>query len=200
MKSRFNLILVGVGGQGLITLGRLIGEACIRAGLNVTVAEVHGMSQRGGSVVVHVRIGEGDSPVIPVGGAHHIIAMEILEAGRSVRYANKDTVMVVNDLILPPPLAKYPGKKDVVDALKSKLGKVYLYDAEGVSKRIMGTPISSNIALLGFSIGVNPALESLISKDAVEKAIEALFKGKAVELNKKVFEEAFREGRKSIGG
>ncbi|QOR94243.1 indolepyruvate oxidoreductase subunit beta [Thermosphaera chiliense] len=200
MSRRFNLVLTGVGGQGLITLGRLIGEACIRAGLNVTVAEVHGMSQRGGSVIVHVRIGEGDSPVIPVGGAHHIIAMEVLEAGRSVRYANKDTVMVVNDLILPPPLAKYPGKKDVIEALKSKLGRVYLYDAEGVSKRIMGTPISSNIALLGFSLGVNPALEDLIGKTDVEKAIEAIFKGKALELNMKVFEEAFKEGKASVGG
>ncbi|MGB9827934.1 MAG: indolepyruvate oxidoreductase subunit beta [Thermosphaera sp.] len=200
MSKRFNLVLTGVGGQGLITLGRLIGEACIRAGLNVTVAEVHGMSQRGGSVIVHVRIGEGDSPVIPVGGAHHIIAMEVLEAGRSVRYANKDTVMVVNDLILPPPLAKYPGKKDVIEALKSKLGRVYLYDAEGVSKRVMGTPISSNIALLGFSLGVNPALEDLIGKTDVEEAIEAIFKGKALELNMKVFEEAFKEGKASIGG
>ncbi|MCC6005896.1 MAG: indolepyruvate oxidoreductase subunit beta [Thermofilum sp.] len=200
MKSRFNLILVGVGGQGLITLGRLIGEACIRAGLNVTVAEVHGMSQRGGSVVVHVRIGEGDSPVIPLGGAHHIIAMEVLEAGRSARYANRDTVMIVNDLLLPPPLAKHPGKKEVIDALKSKLERVYIYDAEGVSKKIMGTPISSNIALLGFSLGVNPALESLISRVAVEKALEAIFKEKALDLNKKVFEEAFREGRSTIGG
>lgn len=200
MSKRFNLVLTGVGGQGLITLGRLIGEACIRAGLNVTVAEVHGMSQRGGSVIVHVRIGEGDSPVIPVGGAHHIIAMEVLEAGRSVRYANKDTVMVVNDLILPPPLAKYPGKNDVIEALKSKLGRVYLYDAEGVSKRIMGTPISSNIALLGFSLGVNPALEDLIGKTDVEEAIEAIFKGKALELNMKVFEEAFKEGKASIEG
>lgn len=101
MKERFNLILSGVGGQGLITLGRLIGRACILAGRNVTIAEVHGMSQRGGSVVVHVRIGEGESPIIPSGAAHHIIAMEILEAGRTARYANKDTVMVVNDLILP---------------------------------------------------------------------------------------------------
>lgn len=200
MKERFNILLSGVGGQGLITLGRLIGRACIIAGVNVTIAEVHGMSQRGGSVVVHVRIGDGESPIIPIGSAHHIIAMEILEAGRSARYANKDTVMVVNDLILPPPLVKYPTRENVIESLRSKIRKFYLYNAEELSKKIIGTGISSNIALLGFSMSVNPLLEELIERADVERAIDEMFKGKSAELNKEILEKSYEAGRNRLGG
>ncbi len=95
---RLNIYLAGVGGQGLVTFATVLGDAAIRAGYKVLVAETHGLSQRGGgSIDVHVRIGDVDAPLIPRGGgADVIVAFEILEAFRAIGYANENTVFIVN--------------------------------------------------------------------------------------------------------
>ncbi|MEM4476465.1 MAG: 2-oxoacid:acceptor oxidoreductase family protein, partial [Desulfurococcaceae archaeon] len=90
--KRFNILIAGVGGQGLLTLGELIGSAAIESGVDVTIAEVHGLSQRGGSVVVHVRLGPGSSPVIPRGAADLLIGLEAIETARYIDYANKESL------------------------------------------------------------------------------------------------------------
>lgn len=196
---RYNVVITGVGGQGLITLGRLIGEACVIRGVDVSIAEVHGMSQRGGSVVVHVRVGEGESPIIPLGAAHHVIALELIEAGRSAIYAGKDTVFSINDFLWPPPLARYPSRDEIINGL-SKLGrKVVVVNANQLSSRIAGTQVSSNIAMLGVALGVDKQLDELISLDAARRAIEKYFRDPWREANIKLLYEGYRIGLQQRG-
>jgi len=194
VETRFNLVLTGVGGQGIITLGRIIGLACIHAGIDVSVAEVHGMSQRGGSVVVHVRIGEGESPIVPVGGAHTIISMELLEAARSLVYANKETKLVINDFLWPPPLAKYPPREAILASISSKGVNYHVYDANKASTEALGSPISSNIALLGFTLAVDQGISRYIKLEDVEWAIDRTFKERVAEANKKLLRKSYSDG------
>ncbi|ADV65074.1 indolepyruvate oxidoreductase subunit beta [Desulfurococcus mucosus] len=197
MKTRFNLVLIGVGGQGIITLGRLIGLGCMHRGVDVSVAEVHGMSQRGGSVVVHVRIGEGESPIIPVAGAHSIIAMEMLESVRSLVYANNDTTLVINDFLWPPPLSKYPSREAILTAISGKGLRHYVYDANKASMEVTGSPISSNVALLGFTLAVDKELSKYISLEDVEWAIGRAFRGAVAEINKRLLRKSYEDGLKN---
>lgn len=194
MAGRFNLVLTGVGGQGIITLGRLIGLAAATRGVDISIAEVHGMSQRGGSVVVHVRIGEGESPIIPMGGAHHVIALELIEAGRSSVYANEDTVISANDLLWPPPMAKYPPRDAIIQSLSAVYKRVYVFDGEGLSKKYLGSPLSSNIAMLGYALGVDERLGELLTMKAVEEAVTKAFREPYLKANMEILREAYAHG------
>ena len=192
----FNLVIVGVGGQGILTLGSIVGTASIISGRDVSIAEVHGMSQRGGSVIVHVRIGEEPSPIVPVGAADHVIALELIEAARYAHYARQDAFLVVNDFLWPPPLQKYPARDLIVSSLRAKNAKLYVFDANRLSAQYTGSIISANIALLGFSLGVNQELEDIIPLDAVEKSLEEHFRKNILEANIKLLRAAYEEGLK----
>ncbi|MCX8172289.1 MAG: 2-oxoacid:acceptor oxidoreductase family protein, partial [Archaeoglobaceae archaeon] len=98
-----NILVVGVGGQGALTTAHLIAHSAMRAGLNVLVAETHGMAQRGGSVEVHVRIGEVSSPLIPELGADVVLALEPSEALRYAKYIKSDTKIILNSRKIIPP-------------------------------------------------------------------------------------------------
>lgn len=194
--KKYNIAVVGVGGQGLLTLGSIIGEACMIAGLDVSIAEVHGMSQRGGSVIVHVRIGESPSPIIPIGGADHILALELLEATRYAFYAKKGAIITANDFVWPPPLANYPSREAILSKIKEKDIAVYIFNANEFSKTVIGSPISANIAMLGFSLGVDYKLRSIIELKHVEEALLEHFKDKVFEANKIVLHRSYQEGLK----
>ncbi|MET1160558.1 MAG: indolepyruvate oxidoreductase subunit beta [Thermoprotei archaeon] len=195
---RYNIFIAGVGGQGLLTLGRILGNAAIEAGHDVTVAEVHGLAQRGGTLNVQVRIGPGEAPQIPIGGADLFIALEALECIRYIKYANENTRIVMNKFVWPPPLAKYPSLDSIIDTLRSKGLKIYLVDANDISKKILGTIISANIAILGFSYAVDEGLQKLLEYEHLEKGLERVFRGKVLELNKKVLKTGYEEGLKSL--
>ncbi len=194
---RYNIFLAGVGGQGLLTLGRILGNAAIEAGHDVTVAEVHGLSQRGGTLNVQVRIGPGEAPTIPRGAVDLFIALEALEAVRYSEYIGPETRVVLNKFIWPPPLAKYPSLETILEKLGEKNIKIHLVDANGISKRITGTIISANIAILGYAYAIDPGLQKLLEYKHLEKGLEKVFRGKVLELNKKVLEEAYKEGLKN---
>ncbi|MEM4881607.1 MAG: indolepyruvate oxidoreductase subunit beta [Desulfurococcaceae archaeon] len=194
--KRYNIAVVGVGGQGLLTLGAVLGTACSIAKYDVAIAEVHGMSQRGGSVIVYVKIGSEPSPIIPIGGADHVIALELLEAARYAAYAKKGAVVSINNFTWPPPLSTYPSREEIITALRGNNLKLYLIDANELSMKYLGSPISANIAMLGFALGVDPVLRSIIGVDVVEKALSEHFRGKALEANKQVLRTAFQEGLK----
>ncbi len=195
---RYNVLLVGVGGQGLLTLGALIGAAAIEKGVEVTIAETHGMSQRGGSLVVHVRLGEGASPLIPRGAADLLIGMEALETARNIVFAHKDTLVLMNNFLWPPPLAKYPPLEVLVEELK-KRAKLLIVDAMKYAKEETGLVVTANTLMLGYAIAVDKGLSSLIDIESVEKAMEKIFRGRALELNKKVLRRGYNEGLKASG-
>ena len=126
-----NIMIVGVGGQGTLLTSRIIGKAALAAGLDVKISEVHGMAQRGGSVVTFVRFGDCVAePVVEEGQADLVIAFERLEALRYAHYLKKDGVLAVNDCRIDPMTvvigaAEYP--EGILDDLK-KEHRVYAVD------------------------------------------------------------------------
>ena len=133
--KELNILIVGVGGQGTLLASVLLGNLAMNGGYDVKLSEVHGMAQRGGSVVTHVRMGEQEvcAPVIDRGGADIIVAFEMLEAYRWVEYLKKGGKLFVNrQRINPMPVimgtAKYPD--DIEGFLKRELGNVTFVDAD----------------------------------------------------------------------
>jgi len=195
--KRYNIFIVGVGGQGLLTLGRIFGNAAIEAGHNVTVAEVHGLAQRGGTLNVQVRIGPGEAPTIPHGATDLFIALEALEAIRYSSYIGEHTRVVVNKFIWPPPLSKYPDLEQISLKLREKGVKPYFVDANEISRKASGTVISANIAILGFSYAVDEGLRNLLEYRHLEKSLQKVFSGKVFEINKVILRLGYEEGRKA---
>jgi len=105
-KPIFDLVIVGVGGQGTLLASKILGKLAMSQGLGVKVSEVHGMSQRGGSVITHVRIGESvNAPLVTLGGADYLISFEALEAVRAAAYLKPEGVVITNSQrILPMPV------------------------------------------------------------------------------------------------
>lgn len=195
----YDIAIVGVGGQGILTLGSIIGIACTLARKDVAIAEVHGMSQRGGSVIVHVRIGREPSPIIPVGSADHIMALELLEAARYIHYARRGAIVTVNDFLWPPPLSKHPTREALLSALRSKPVELHVVDANKLSAEYTGSILSANVALLGFSLGVDRSFREIIPVDYIEKALEKVFTGRALEANTRLLRISYEEGLKRGG-
>lgn len=189
MKN-INILIVGVGGQGTLLASVLLGKLALEEGYDVKLAEVHGMAQRGGSVVTHVRISEDQvySPLIEEGGADVIIAFEELEAYRWISYLKKDGAIFVNSQqIKPMPVilgaAEYP--EDAVGFLKSNANKVICLDALGIAADC-GSVKAVNTVLLGAV-----ARELPFSKESWLKQIEETVKPKFIELNKQAFEKGY---------
>ena len=152
MKNELNIMIVGVGGQGSLLASRILGNALLLSGSEVKVSEVHGMSQRGGSVVTYVRSGERvDSPVICEGEADVILSFEELEAARWLPFLKKGGVIVTSTQhIMPMPvitgMASYPDA--VSDKLKAAGVRVVAVDALSIAREA-GNEKAANVALIG---------------------------------------------------
>jgi indolepyruvate ferredoxin oxidoreductase beta subunit len=196
MKSKTNIVLTGVGGQGVITAANILGKAAVRAKLNVFVSEVHGMAQRGGSVNCSVRIGNVSGPLVANGTADAIISTEPIEALRYVQFSNKNT-KIITDITLVIPFTvssggeEYPDIKLVFKEL-SNYGKLYKIDAVKIA-RDAGALITKNIVMLGAlaAIDVLP-FKSEILLDTILENIPTKFK----EINKKAFENGLKAIKK----
>ena len=174
---KLDIILAGVGGQGILTVATIIGEACMKEGLYIKQAEVHGMSQRGGDVQSNLRI--SDSPIhsdlIPLSGADVIISLEPMEALRYLPWLNPGTGWVITSSARFVNIPNYPSEEELAAAYKA-LPRVVSLDVEALAKENM-VPRSSNIILLG------AAQEALgIEYSKLEDAVRRVFarKGDAV--------------------
>lgn len=151
-----SVLLVGVGGQGTILASDVLAKVAAASGLDVKLAEVHGMSQRGGSVDTVVRFGEHVySPVIDPGGADHLVAFEIIEAARWIPYLSPDGRLVVNRRVIAPlpVLIGDAGEPTGLEAALACEGAVFI-DAEDLACEA-GSPRSANVVLLGaMSVGL----------------------------------------------
>ncbi len=181
-----SIMIVGVGGQGSLLASKLLGRLLLDEGYDVKVSEVHGMSQRGGSVVTYVRYGEKVySPIITEGEADIIISFEKLEAARYAKYLKKDGLIVVNSQQIDPmPViigaATYP--TDVLDELTAKGMNVEALDALSLAIEA-GSPKAVNIVLMG-----KAAKNFDIPYESWIKAIEKTVAERFVEMNKKAFD------------
>ncbi|MBE7048958.1 MAG: indolepyruvate oxidoreductase subunit beta [Ruminococcaceae bacterium] len=180
-----NIMIVGVGGQGTLLASRIVGAAALRAGQQVKLSEVHGMSQRGGSVVTYVKYGERvDSPVIEKGEADIIIAFEELEAYRNLPYLKKDGVLIINtQKTNPMPVITgamtYP--VHIPETIQEKGIKVILCDALELAKKA-GSIKTVNVALIGVM-----AKNSSLSKDIWEGALTDAVPPKFLAMNQQAF-------------
>ena len=177
---------MGVGGQGSLLASKLLGHLLLSQGYDVKVSEVHGMSQRGGSVVTYVRYGEKVfSPVIDKGEADYIVSFELLEAARWLSFLKKDGQIVTNtQQIDPMPVitgaAEYP--EDLVNKLKASGAKVDALDCLTLAEQA-GSAKAVNIVLLG---RLSHYFD--LPEEAWMKSLEANVPEKFLEMNKKAFE------------
>ena len=182
-----NIMIVGVGGQGTLLASKLLGYVLMQQGYDVKVSEVHGMSQRGGSVVTYVRYGEKVySPVIDKGEADVIISFEQLEAARWVEFLKKDGVIITNTQKMEPmPVitgaAEYP--EGLIEKLTTAGAKVDAKDFLALAEEA-GSSKAVNIALMGRFSTYFPDITDEQWQDAIEKNVPAKF----LELNRKAFE------------
>ncbi len=146
-----NVMMTGVGGQGIILASDMLSEVMMRSGCDVKKSEIHGMAQRGGSVMSHVRFSERvASPLIPYGKCDILLSFEELEAARYVRYLKKDAVVIINRYRLAPPSVisgqePYP---DVVPIIREKTRNILMVEGSAVAEE-MGNARGVNIILLG---------------------------------------------------
>jgi indolepyruvate ferredoxin oxidoreductase beta subunit len=181
-----NILLVGVGGQGTILASKVLSEGLLRAGYDVKMSEIHGMSQRGGSVSTHVRFGgRVYSPVIGEGEADILVSFEKVEAVRWLSYLRRGGALVVNDYEIHPlsvltGAAKYPG--DVTDRLRAEVPDLSVVRAGGIASEL-GNVKAQNIVLLG-------ALVRGMKLDDIDwrAVLKELIPSRMLDLNTRAFE------------
>ena len=145
-----NIMIVGVGGQGTLLTSRVLGKAALAKGFDVKISEVHGMAQRGGSVVTFVRFGDKvNEPVVEEGQADLIIAFERLEALRYAHFLKKDGVLVINDCRIDPMtvtigVGQYP--ENIVEDL-SKVHTVYTIDGGKIAAELGNSKVLNSVVL-----------------------------------------------------
>jgi len=196
MKDKTNIVLTGVGGQGVITAANILGKAAVNAGINVFVSEVHGMAQRGGSVNCTVRLGNVSGPLVPNGSADVIVSTEPAEALRYIAYSNKKT-KIITDItpVIPFTVSvgtdEYPDIEVVFKELE-KFGDLLKIDAVKIAKDA-GALITKNIVMLGAlaASDVLPFKSEILLKTVLDN-IPPKFK----DINKKAFEGGFKAIKK----
>ena len=181
-----NIMIVGVGGQGSLLASKLLGRLLMNEGYDVKVSEVHGMSQRGGSVVTYVRYGDKVySPVVDTGEADYIICFEVLEAARWLSFLSAEGQLITNtQQIEPMPVitgaAEYP--QSLADKMQATGAKVDAFDALALAEKA-GSSKAVNIVLMG-----RLSKYFAVSEEAWNKALEETVPPKFLALNKKAFE------------
>jgi indolepyruvate ferredoxin oxidoreductase beta subunit len=150
VSGRLNLVMVGVGGQGLITAAKVLADAAIDSGTKALVAETHGLSQRGGAVEVHVRLGDVYAPLVPRGRADVLLAFELIEAARGVPYLRQGGVLITSDVLLRPPIPGVvsPSRKDIEEAFRRAGIRYFVVPAREIAEKA-GSYLSENMVLLG---------------------------------------------------
>lgn len=192
MSKTMNILLCGVGGQGILLASEIISSVLMKAGYDVKQSEVHGMAQRGGSVVAHLRYGDRVySPLIEQGEADFAVSFELLEALRYLSYYKRESKVIVNtQKILPAPVSAgadvYPG--DVLNQLAGRGLAVFPLDAFGIALSV-GEAKAVNMVLVG-------ALSAFLPVD--EKVFLDIMKERIPERVRDVNREAFTRGREII--
>ncbi|NMB79214.1 MAG: indolepyruvate ferredoxin oxidoreductase subunit beta [Methanomicrobiales archaeon] len=194
MSSSFDILIVGIGGQGTILASNILGEACLIENRHVKGAETHGMAQRGGSVESHIRIGGEHGPLIPPGQADLLISFDLLEALRYSHFLKRDGRLVTNRrMVLPTSVftqkAMVPQEEDILASLKRF--NLRVLDAESLAIQA-GSPLSQNVVMLGAASSAMP-----LKPESLVEAVKRLVPKKTLDINVKAFEAGRAAGGKS---
>ena len=199
--KNFNLLNVGVGGQGVIRAIQILSHAALLEGYKVRTAETHGMAQRGGSVASYFRFGsEVEGPLIPRGLSDVIMAFEASEAVRNFNYAGPNTFFFINkELIIPPMIhqlgMEYPTIEEIQTFLKTVSLNIFFINANELASQA-GNLRTMNVVMLGVLSGSG---QIPFNKETLLRAIMKFVPKKAQEVNKVAFNLGIEKG-KSIGG
>jgi len=189
----FNVIITGTGGQGLITLLDIITEAAVSQGLDVKTSELHGLSQRGGSINTHIRIGEKvHSPLVALGSADLVLSLEILESLRVINYANSETISLINRYSVPF-IGTIPEKETEDKINKLVKGKKYVIPAAEICQKELGKDVVAGIYLLSYA-----SFKKMLplKPESILKAIFNRIPQKYLDLNVKAFKLAEKYANK----
>lgn len=187
----YNIIVTGCGGQGVITLTKIISQAALFSGLDIKMSEVHGLAQRGGHIECHVKFGKKiHSSLVPQGDADLIIALEPLEALRCLWYVSNKTQLIINTAKIIP-ISKYQDKKEypsldkIVKEIKPFTKKIVQIDATKILKEAVKTTVPLNIYMLGYAFHKKFLP---LKKEKLLESIKSVISEKYFEINKKVFD------------
>jgi indolepyruvate ferredoxin oxidoreductase beta subunit len=191
MNASFDVLIVGIGGQGTILASNILGEACIIEGRSIRGAETHGMAQRGGSVESHIRIDGIHGPLIAPGTADIIIAFDMLEAARYGHYLKNNGKMIVNrNLVVPTSVFVQGVAAPAIEDLEQILAKwsPCLIDAMAIALKT-GSPLVQNIVIVGAASRHLP-----LSEASMQEAVRRLVPPKTIEMNIRAFEMGIAAG------
>jgi len=180
-----NIVLCGLGGQGILFMTRVLAQAALHKGLNVLVGETHGMAQRGGSVISHLKLGDVHGSLVQTGTAHLLLALEENEGYRNLPFLAKKSKMFVNTNSRHFP-------RQEVRAFLDKREILYRAVSAGAIALKLGAPRSSNLALLGFFSAFN---EGPVSHTELRQTIDKISPKKFKDINLKVFEAGYEKGK-----
>ena len=185
MKNISDIVIVGVGGQGILLASSILSETALYSGYDVKANEIHGMAQRGGSVISQIRFGEKVySPLVKSGDADILIGLEQLEAMRGLKYCNKETRAIVNTRKIMPVTVSSGNEKyseNIEQDLKEKLNHVYIIDAEKLALEV-GNIKTENVIMLGAASNFLP-----FDINSYENSIKKLVKPQYIDVNLKAF-------------
>ncbi len=185
MTGGYDIMIVGIGGQGTILASNILGEACLIEKRSVRGAETHGMAQRGGSVESHIRVDGKHGPLIAPGTADLLIAFDMLEALRYSHFLKEGGRMVVNRRMVIPTSVyvqklPLPSEEEIISQLAEK--DLCLVDADAVAREA-GSPLSANVVMLGAASHHMP-----LAADSLVTAIQRLVPPNTVVINTRAFE------------
>ncbi|MEM0163880.1 MAG: indolepyruvate oxidoreductase subunit beta [Thermoplasmata archaeon] len=180
--TNLSILFAGVGGEGVVTTGAVLGDTLTRKGIKVVMSEVHGMAQRGGIVTVEMKVGACNSPIIGIGKADIIVGFEPIETYRVLNKGNKDTKIIMNSSRIVPFTvsvgeSEYPDFDKIVENIKKYFNSLYIIDAESLAIKA-GNSIVENIVLLGALTALNIIP---VNKEDVMESIKTAFSNKRYE-------------------
>jgi len=200
MVKEFNILITGVGGQGVILMSELLGKAAVTDGLRVRGSEILGMAVRGGSVTSAIRIGdEVYGPLIPTGKCNTLVGMEPSEVLRNISYLSKSSLVLLNTAVTTPFTvfigeSSYPSLEEILGQLSKASGSIVQLDASQLAQEA-GSRLATNIVMLGALFGT----EQLPIKIAtIKETVKARFPAKAAPVNIKAFDLGYEACRKAI--
>lgn len=192
MKRIYRIYVAGVGGQGVIRVAAIIGEAAMRKGLNAVMSELHGMAERGGIVTSEVKIGNASSALIQKGNADLLLALEPVEALRSLEKVGANTTAIVNAAPIIPftvslGISSYPGVSQITAELKDKIVNLFVLDALDLARKA-GDLITLNVVMLGAAAAI-PAFP--VEKELLFASMRENLPASTIEANSAAFEGGY---------
>ncbi len=199
-KNEINIIICGVGGQGVVVMSELLGIAAVKDGVAVKGSEVLGMAQRGGSVFSNIRLGSAAiAPLTPEGRCDVLVAVEPSEALRNIQYLASKSVVVLNSRTVMPYTvymgkSKYPSQEDILAKLRKVTDRIILMDATKLAEEA-GSLQAANVAMMGALFGSEMIP---IKAETAKAVIQSRFPAKAATTNLKAFDLGYAEAQKAL--